>query len=561
MPSWGSSSRRSPASHPSWELDVRERISRADTYEELLRATQVDPPERQRSLRLRYLAPMQGAVAVMADTGPGSRVLDLSGTCGRVASVHRLRGAVAHVADHDAVRLHVAAVMATADGYVHGPLDDMPYPRGAFDVAHVDVDSIATSDARGPVLAEVGRVLTEDGVLVLTTMNDTYQQGWMGSHPLIRIVHRLWARRWLEMSRALKDLRFEEVRSLIIWPNRFDRHVIGQPRVIRRQQRAGLALDPTRATHPKRFTSGARDLLRLTRPLAPAHCFVAASRARGIASWSDGPARGFSTLEVRFGGVVAYGEHVVRKAALSREQRADLAREFDRTTEAAHGPLARFVPRIRHLRESTGLLVSEVERGKERCPSAELGARVGEVLECAGRRSTPLRDSDVWRIANGHHWPDGFPVPVRAVSDALRPLGGIRVPCGPSHGDLWWGNVLVRTDGTTLLVDWDSYRPNAPLVVDAVTAWLGEREAVAFDSEDGSLDQLIGGRVGGELSHWVEILRGPLTLAEVALLRTAVWVGNHGRLAPEFLWPEYIDRLAGQLTRCIAAVEAQRGIR
>jgi SAM-dependent methyltransferase len=541
---------------------VRERLRHVRALEDLLDATEVEPPERRRDLRLRLIAPMQGAVALLPDTGEGSRVLDLSGSFGHVASVHRLRGASVFLADHDDVQIHVATIRGAAEQYVRVSGPRLPFERGSFDVVHLDLESwlgrLGDATAADDLLSEAGRVLVPNGTMVLTAPNprdprllrgtragSSARTGASAALRYARAYRRpLWPTR-------LRASGFPEARTLVLWPHRVDRHVIGVPRAIRRQQAGGLALDPAGLAGGPTW---ARRFIRVSRMVAPVHCVVAGrGGVPAIATWADDLVGDAPAFEVRFGGVVAYGDHVIYKVGLSAEHQDAVDVEIARTRRAQRGALARFAPRTARVEERGGLRVAVIERGPRRCPPDQLADRVSAVLRAAPRGDRELGRTRAWRIANGEMWPRDIGIPVTVVRDALEGLGQLKVPCGPSHGDLWWGNVLVRADDTTLLIDWDSYDANAPLFIDAVTAWLADREAVGSMAEDEAIDQLISGHLEGGLAPLVDELRGELSHRQVALVRMAAWVGNHGRLTPGVLWPEYMRRLEQQLRRCLRA--------
>ncbi|WP_127129841.1 methyltransferase domain-containing protein [Georgenia sp. SYP-B2076] len=530
-------------------------------------------------LRRRLLHPAGGAAATLVPLGPGATALDLGTGWSTLARAVRSFGAAVASADWVYPRLRFDALMhdAPADVAVHinaaGPL---PWPDGSFDVVFVDLSALeralrskpGAAQAQDRMLAEVRRVLADDGALVAGTRNPLRDLARRGL-PAARGADFWQAVRRPSGEDRLRRAGFTPARVVVPYPGRETwRWLIPQER-LRAHLRATMApSSPRRRAVRLAVAAGAGAWVM-------ADYYVVARTGRS----SLGPVRTLAeqlaggpgepapvTMALSDARVAIAGARDFVKLPLSREQQDKIVDEVRKTNEARETAFAPFV--IDRARvERWGALPYGVYPllTRPRSDPARARATVDAALRAVDAGVTaPVGATTFWRRLSG---PQGGSDADDVGAGALRErvLGGwgpATVPVGPTHGDLHAGNTLLPGAGHPLLVDWNRFERLNPLLLDGVYAAVDGHRTRSRATLAQALVAFADGEIRGRIADRAATVLGELTPLEAAtlvLLDRAMSYGLPRRRHRPWTLPPLEQAVAALAARLDDEDRAERG--
>lgn len=210
------------------------------------------------------------------------------------------------------------------------------------------------------------------------------------------------------------------------------------------------------------------------------------------------------------------------KVPLSLHQQLALADESEKTRSARRTPFAPFTLAEGERRQAGGVPYVSYPLIEERPGTAGETAEVvlGALRAVAPGELAPLRSTTFWaRLSGRRGESDVRETGAKALREAtLDELGDLLVPCGPTHGDLHEGNVLLPVSGPPGLVDWNRFEVNNPLVLDAGYAAIRAHELDAGAGFASGLLAFSRGELESELAAHAMTLLGSLELRRAAEL-------------------------------------------
>ncbi|MFP5346777.1 MAG: phosphotransferase [Actinomycetes bacterium] len=506
-----------------------EAVRHATTQDDVLRAMTQGPSSLSPKQQERQLQPASGAPAVLVPAVNGLRALDLATGWGKLDDALGSLGAEVTAADWCYTRLRFRRLLGEpgADTAVHiDPRKPLPFPDGAFDVVFVDALQLEQAFSDRPdgvvtgsrvLLAEVHRVLAEDGTLVYGSRNPLRRRHRLeGAGHLartLRDVLRPWGQR------RLAHAGFTVARVLAASPRRGSRYAI-LPLDLLPKHLLRVAAARSAGNALKRRLGEAVVRVGMSRWLVSDY-FVVAHRSTAP---DDTPAPLVETLHPSAGAdapvqllsdervAVLAGDEFV-KFPLSPRQQDALLLEEEKTDVVRTTSFAPYlVPwsRVETWKHVPYVVSPRMEQRGETFPGEAL-AVLSDVLE---RQQTedhrPLTDTAVWRRLNSRRGQDdlatmGAQTLYRWLTERY---ADHRVPVGPTHGDLHVDNVLLSPQGP-VLVDWNRFELDNPLFLDPAYAAVRAHERAARQAlsacfaafADGELDDPLAARADETLGE------------------------------------------------------------
>ncbi|GAA3509875.1 hypothetical protein GCM10022262_36910 [Georgenia daeguensis] len=536
-----------------WE-DVPEQVRAA-----ALRATSADALVEQMvdgdqpwpgDVRRRLLHPAGGAAATLVPLTPGAAVLDLGTGWSTLARALSTFGAEVTSADWVYARLRLETLLndAPAGRAVHLDLGRaLPWPDRTFDAVFVDTAEIrrllgnrADADAvLSRVLAEVRRVLGDDGVAVVGTHNRLSDlpgeirpagRRRAGAREVRAALRSPWD------DGPLRAAGLRPARVIAALPRRDAwRWMVPQER-LREHLRAQLPPSSLRrrAVRAAAAAGGARWLARDYYVLARTAHDGATPRTLGevLAGTSEQPAP--VTMALSDARVAVLGSRDFVKVPLSAEQQEQVVAEVRKTHEAAGTALGAFTlegARVEHWGAVPYAVYPLVRSRGSSDLHAARAALQGVLGEVGGGEMALLRETAFWaRLVSPRGQADAAGAHAHAVRDhVLATCADARVPVGATHGDLHAGNVLLPATGGPQLVDWNRFETNNPLLLDGVFAAAEEFRAAHRATFAEALLAFVDGTMGGRTAERARALLGdlrPLEAAAVVFLDRAMTYGQ-----------------------------------
>lgn len=480
-------------------------------------------------LQERLLHPATGVAATLVPLDDPSTVLDLGTGWGPLAGALALYGPDVHVvrADHVLARLRFNVLMHPAEApAIHLDLDaPLPWPADAFDAVFVDAAPLARTHgaaARDRVLAEVCRVLRPDGVAVVRTAN-TLLVGGRNAGRTARLGAKVRAMRDPVGRRHVRRAGLVPRRVVVPYPALDDWRWLVPAEGLRAQLVATSSgrSRPARVRRqlPTRSTAlrVVRDAFVIAQPAGSAP----AGRVRTLPEELVGASRDRPpvTLSLSDARVAVVGEEEFVKIPLSAHQEEALATEVAKTTTARERTA--FAPFVlpggtvsRRGASEHGLSYTSFPRVHERRPDP---AQAFDVVVRALRsldatNVAPLAETALWRrLTSDRGAADAEEMGVARLRDTvLAECGHVRLPVGPSHGDLHAGNVMFRVDGDPILVDWNRFEEVNPLLLDAAYAAVRAHRVATRTTMAEAFAALADGEISLNLAERARALAGDL---------------------------------------------------
>jgi len=536
-------------------------------------------------LRRRLLHPAHGAAATLVPIEPGTAVLDLGTGWSTLTRALSTFGADVTSADWVYARLRFETLMhETPPGRpVHLGLDGpLPWPDGTFDTVFVDTGELRRllgdrPDAEavlGRVLAEVRRVLRDDGVAVVGTRNRLWdlRPGGGSTDDGARNGGRLGTRQVWEALRtpwgdgAVRAAGLRTGRVIAALPRRDAwRWMVPQERL---GEHLRTSLPPSswrrRAVRAAAALGGARWLPRDYYLLARVSD-GAAPRTLGevLAGTPEQPAP--VTMALSDARVAVLGSRDFVKVPVSAEQREQVAAEVRKTHDAAGTALGAFVvdgARVERWGAVPYAVYPAVRSRRTADPDASRTALQGVLGEVGRGKLAPLSRTVLWgRLTSPRGEADVADAHGRAVLEhLLARCADAVVPVGPTHGDLHAGNVMLPASGGAKLVDWNRFEPNNPLVLDSLFAAAEEfRAAHGATFAEAMLAFVDGGAAGPTAERARALLGdlGPLEAAMVVFVDRAMTYGQPRRRYRPWTLPP-LQRTGAALTARVTEPGARR---
>lgn len=510
-------------------------------------------------VRRRLLHPAGGAAATLVPLEPGAAVLDLGTGWGTLARALSTFGAEVTSADWVYARLRFETLMHDAPARLAVHLDlgrPLPWDDGTFDAVFVDTVEVrrlcgdrADADAAlGLVLAEVRRVLTDDGVAVIGTRNRLWdlRPGRAGSGRAAPDAGgRTSARGVWEALRSpwgdgpVRAAGLRTARVIVALPRRQAwRWMVPHERL---GEHLGTHLAPSsrrrRAVRVAVAAGGARWLARDHYLLARRTAGGTTPRTLGevLAGTAEQPTP--VTMALSDARVAVLGSRDFVKVPLSAEQQEQVVAEVRKTHEAAGTALGAFAvggARVERWGAVAYAVYPVLTSRRSSDPDAARTALQLVLGEVGGGEEALLRETAFWeRLASPRGRADVADARAQALRDhVLGTCAGAVVPVGPTHGDLHAGNVLLPVSGGPRLVDWNRFEAHNPLVLDSVFAAAEVYRAARRASLAEALLAFVDGEMDGPLTERARALLGdlrPLEAAMIVLLDRAITYGQPRR--------------------------------
>lgn len=223
--------------------------------------------------------------------------------------------------------------------------------------------------------------------------------------------------------------------------------------------------------------------------------------------------------------VAVAGTREFAKVPLSHHQQSALVEELEKTRLARTTGFAPFVLPGGRLERTAG--IPHVVYPYVTAANADLADReqavVSALVGLGEGRVSRLQDTALWRrLTSPRGQSDIAELGAQALWSHVREHSRDAIlPVGPSHGDLHPDNVLIPRHGTPLLVDWNRFETDNPLVLDAGYAAVRFAGNGTGDDLADGITALADGTLTGQLADRADLLRGdlePLPAATLILL-------------------------------------------
>lgn len=435
-------------------------------------------------------------------------------------------GARVTIVDDVYARLHAAALLradAPRRG-VHLEADaPLPFPDGAFATVFYDLRQSAgrrdQSDIRRR-LAELARVAAPGAAIVIALR-----------HPVFAAFDRhAGTGRAARLRAALAELRIRDLRAP--WdPGLRDAGLRRQTLLVPARD---FALLP-RLMSPAAARRALRDLVprdahERVRHLAAGFGMVTALAPRAaVVAHRTGTTT--TTLVERLVGenaeiipretwrVALMGPRGFVKLALSEGQDASVAKEVARTESGSRSPFAGAVPMpVSELRVGSAIAIQSPRITATSVTPRDLGRVIAQMLRSIPDwEYAPIRDTDLFARVRHPHLPGNV---TEAGCDVLRDhflrRGEMRLPVGPTHGDLLFENVLLDEEGKCHVVDWIRFEQRSPLLIDPLQAALSVHQRERRVDLSQAVAAFIDGEITGPLAVLADERSAVLDRAEAA---------------------------------------------
>jgi len=442
------------------------------------------------------------------------------------AAVEHLGGRVT-IVDEVYARVHAATLLraATSRRGIHLEADArLPFADRTFATVYVDLSDVDALRDRAAVqrrLAEIARVAERGATIVIGLR-----------HPVFAAIDRhAGAGRAERLRNAFRELRPRDLRAP--WDPGLRRAGL-RPRRLMVPARDSAVLP--RLMAPAAARAALRDLAprdareRIRRLAARAGVVaVLAPRAFVVAHPDGEPAMSLSERLVgeepeiiprETWRVALLGKHSFAKLALSAGQDQSVTKEIARTEAAAGSAFADVVPEgAMALRVGRAMAVRSPRIAGEPPAPAALGGVLAEILEpIPVSEYDSIGDTDLFSRVLRPPLPGNV---AEARCDGLRELllqrhREVRVPVGPTHGDLIVDNALLDAEGRAHVIDWIRFEERGPLFIDPLQAALSVHQRERGGDLAHAVAAFIDGEVAGPLATLADERSAGLDRAEAS---------------------------------------------
>lgn len=427
------------------------------------------------------------------------------------AAVEHLGGRVTIVDDVYA-RVHAATLLRA-----HGPRRGvhiesdapLPFPDRRFATVFYDLTDVDARRDRAAVrhrLAEIARVAAPGAAIVIGLR-----------HPVFAAIDRhVGAGRAERLRNAVRELRLRDLRAP--WDPGLRRAGLRLQRllapardsaVLPRLMAPAAARDALRALAPRDARERIRRLAAgagLVTGLAPRAVVVARREGEPTVTLAERlVGEGTEIIPRETWRVALLGKRSFAKLALSTGQDESVAKEVARTEAASRTALANVVPKnVTGLRVGRAMAVRSPRIAVESPAPAVLAGVLATLLESIpGSEYASVSDTDLFARIRHPHLPGNV---TQAGCDGLRERllrrREVRVPVGPTHGDLIVDNALLDAEGRGHVIDWIRFEERSPLFIDPLQA------ALSIHQREGGVDlsQAVAAFIDGEVTGPLAVL-------------------------------------------------------
>jgi len=442
------------------------------------------------------------------------------------AAVEHLGGRVT-IVDEVYARVHAATLLraATSRRGIHLEADaPLPFPDRAFGTVFYDMSDFDARGDREAVqrrLAEIARVAAPRAAVVIGLR-----------HPVFAAIDRHAGRGRAERLRnALRELRLRDLRTP--WDPGLRRAGLRPQRllvpardsaVLPRLMAPAPARDALRDLVPRDARERIRRLAAragVVTGLAPRAVVVAHPEGEPTVTLADRlVGEGAEIIPRETWRVALLGEHSFAKLALSAGQDESVATEIARTEAASGSALANLVPEsFTGLRVGPAVAARTPRINVEPPAPAALGGVLARILESIPvSECDSMGDTDLFARVLHPRLPGNV---TEGGCDALRDLllrrhREVRVPVGPTHGDLIVDNALLDAEGRGHVIDWIRFEQRSPLFIDPLQAVLSIHQRERGGDLAHAVAAFIDGEVAGPLATLADERSAGLDRAEAS---------------------------------------------
>jgi SAM-dependent methyltransferase len=509
--------------------------------EDMLNGDPAWPADRQ----ARLLDPTTGVAALLADLEPFDHALDLATGWNRLGEALESIGANAVCADWSYGRLRLSRMLMRrgAGQAVHLNPDDvlpLPWDESTFDAVFVNLDElVAVGSEPYQILGDIRRVLRPNGVVVLGAGREI-------GHRRRRSLIGAW-RRCVPVSHqpAVRRAGFVRRRLYFAWPRRG-----AWRQLVPADQLAPWLRSRSRQSR-RASVAWVLGVIGAGRWLADS-CLIVASARHGPNSASQ---RGSVVDRIAGDGAIINAMTEARVSAvtsdsftkipLSTSRHSGIVLEIEKTDLARRSVFEPFVVSRAQLGRHGGIPFAKFPRIEPDTdqtmsgPDCQLFERI--TLSMLGRVSPAHRKvsaTDIWALLIAAPSP-GEPEAVNRLRNLVRSLSEDKlVPAGPTHGDLHPWNFIVSKEGKPLIVDWVTFQPNNPLLIDSVSAAITLHSIRQGIQRRESMEQFVDGKARGDMIDLAHAHLGQLSPLLAASLTLLTYEGEwRGSFNPSLMWP------------------------
>lgn len=493
-------------SWPDVPENVLDQVRDATTAEEIIDAM-LDPRDPwSQSLQARLLHPAGAAAVTLDMPAPGMDVLDLGTGWPALASALQSFGARTTSADPVPLRLRFEQLMhdQPAVEAVHLSLSSrLPWEPSSFDRVFVDAHEVRRSGADlATILAEVRRVLKDNGSLIMGLDHRAAVSR--------RKLRRMLAKHGLTLARVAAPVPHGGDWSWLVPEHRLRVQLLDE---IKRRRRARVLSKQTAkrvlvALGGARWIAQGRYVVACAGQSPPPTSPLAAVLG-------EHSSRSPSIMRLSDARVAIFGSESFVKLPLSEQQQRALLQEAQNTRLARETAFAPFVIGSEHVGDWNGLPYVRYPLLRERIAQSDEAAKAVEAVlhAVAPGQDAPLRDTVLWeRLSSARAERDAAEAGGSHLRQwALKELGDVAVPVGPTHGDLHQGNVLLTHDRPPILVDWNRFELRNPLLLDAGYAAIEHHRRTTGANLAEALASFRDRRLDGPLAVHAASVRGGLS--------------------------------------------------
>jgi SAM-dependent methyltransferase len=505
--------------------------------EDMLNGDPAWPADRQ----ARLLDPTTGVAALLADLEPFDHALDLATGWNRLGEALESTGASVVCADWSYGRLRLSRMLMSrsAGQAVHLDSDGvlpLPWDESTFDAVFVDLGQLTAICEPHKILVDVRRVLRPDGVVVIGAGREISLRPRTG-------LSGAW-RRCLPVSHqpAVRRAGLVRRRLYFAWPRQGPwRQLVPDDQLAPWLRSRSRQSNRARVAWVLGVIGGGRWLAR--------SCFiVAAPRHGNTVVWSGGlvdqiAGDGAFINAMTEARVSAVTKDLFIKIPLATSRHSGIILEIEKTDLARRSVFEPFVISRFQLRWHGNIPVAVFPRVEPEQnisdPDYQLFERTA--VSMIGRVSSEhLRVSatNIWSLLTAAPSP-GEPEEVDRLRCLVRSLSKDKlVPSGPTHGDLHPWNFMLSKEGQPLIVDWVTFQPNNPLLVDSVSAAITLHSIRCGIQRSESMEHFVDGQARGEMAKLAHAHLGELSPLLAASLTLFTYAGEwRSSFNPSLMWP------------------------